>query len=426
MKKLYVFFSLSLFTTTYAFAQNTTATKTKVYIECSRQWLCDFDFLRTELPMVDFVRDRFIGDLHIQVNTEFSSNGTEQNTVIFKGQKAYTAKNDTLTYYNSAVATDDDKRKAMVQYIKLGVVNYILHTDAAKNLVITYNKPKSETDSATTKPVKDPWNYWILSLNASGFFDGDANYQNQNRNSNISADRETNKYKTNLSINYSYNKSNFVVSPTESITRVIPRTRAFARHIIKVNEHWGYGIFADYRNDVFSNLTTRAALVPKVEYDFYPYKKFNNQRVVVSYGIGPQLNTYNDTTLFFKTQETLLEQQANIISSFTKPWGNVNVGAFYSSYLADLSKYSLSFSGSVNWNIFKGFRFGLGGNYDITRNLIQLPKQGASRDQVLTQQRQLNTAYSYFVGVGFSYQFGSKYNNFINPAFKGLNWGLNF
>ena len=113
--------------------------------------------------------------------------------------------------------------------------------------------------------------------------------------------------------------------------------------------------------------------------------------------MGWAYNNYNDTTIFFKTKETLFVQNASIISSFTKPWGNINVGAFYNSYLHDLSKYSLSFSGSVNWNIFKGFKFAIGGSYDITHNLIQLSKQGATRDEVLLQQRQLNSQYSYFL-----------------------------
>ena len=82
-------------------------------------------------------------------------------------------------------------------------------------------------------------------------------------------------------------------------------------------------------------------------------------------------------------------------------------------------------AGAVNWNIFKGFKFAVGGSYNITHNLIQLSKQGATRDEVLLQQKQLNSQYCYFFGVGITYQFGSKFNNYINPAFKGLSWSLN-
>ena len=73
-----------------------------------------------------------------------------------------------------------------------------------------------------------------------------------------------------------------------------------------------------------------------------------------------------------------------------------------------------------------GLKFAIGGSYEIKRNQIEIRKEGATRVEVLTQQRQLNTAYSYFLGIGISYQFGSKFNNYINPAFKNLNWDLNF
>jgi hypothetical protein len=419
MKKIMIL--LLCITSSYGFAQNT---KAKVFIECTREWLCDFDFLRTELGMVDFVRDRFIADIHIQVNTQFTSNGSEQNAVTFKGQKTYNNQNDTLNYYNSAVATDDDKRKNMVKYIKLGIIKYIAHTNAAEDIVITYNKPVAKDSSK--KETKDPWNYWILSMGSSGFFNGDANYKSASVYSYLNADRETDKTKINIGMSYNYQKNEFVISPTEKIVREIPRTNAYINYIKKKNEHFGYGFFGEYNKDAFSNLDARMNFVPKVEYNFYPYKKFNSQRIVVQYGVGVQLNNYIDTTLFFKTKENLLIQEASVINSMVKPWGTVNVGVFYNSYLNDLKKFKLSFSGSVNWRIFKGFKFGIGGSYDITRNLIQLPKQGASRDEVLTQQRLLNTAYNYFFGIGFSYQFGSKFNNFINPAFKGLSWGLNF
>ncbi len=422
MNRLFIT-SLLIISTTYLQAQSQTS-KAKAYIECSKQWLCDNDYLRTELGMVDFVRDRFIADIHVQINTEFTSNNSEQNTVVFKGQKQYANQNDTLYYSNSGIATDDDKRKQMVKTIKLGLIHFIKNTTAANDIVITYNKPA--TTNTTTSKTKDPWNTWIMSIGSSGFFNGDANYKNENINNYINADRETEKTKTNIGVNYQYSKNEFIISDSEKIVRETPTTEFNIRHIIKVNEHFGYGIFANYRKEIFSNLDARVNVAPKIEYSIYPYKKFNNNRIVLSYGIGLQHNNYKDTTIFFKTNENLLQQSAAIISSFVKPWGTVALGAFYNSYLIDLKKYSLNFSGSVNWNIFKGFKFGVGGNYDITRNLIELRKGGASRDQVLTQQQQLNTAYSYFFGIGFTYQFGSKFNNFINPAFKGHNWSLNF
>ena len=422
MKKLIKVLSLLLIAQ-FSFAQPNP--KTKVFIECTRSWLCDFDYLRTELGMVDFVRDRFIADVHLQVNTQFTSSGSEQNTITFKGQNTFLNQDDTLSYFNASTLSDDERRIKMVKSVALGLMKYISHTEAANNIVITYNKP-AEADTLNPEKQTDPWNYWIMSLGANGFFDGDANYSSESINSYINADRETDKTKTNIGLSYYYRKNKFVVSDEETVVTENPQTNGYVNFINKINQHWGYGIFTSFTSSEFSNYDIRLRLTPKVEYDVFKYKEFNNQRLVISYGLGPQYNNYRDTTIFFKTEESLLVQDAAIISSFNKPWGNINVGAFYNSYLNDLTKFSLSFSGSVNWNIFKGLKFAVGGNYDITRNLIQLSKEGATRDEVLLQQKQLNSQYSYFFGVGLSYQFGSKFNNFINPAFKGLNWNLNF
>jgi hypothetical protein len=406
-----------------SFAQSNA--KTRVFIECTQTWLCDFDYMRSELGMVDFVRDRFIADVHVQVNTQYSSSGSEQNSIIFKGQNIFLNQDDTLAYFNESTLSDDDKRKKMVKYITLGLIKYVSHTDAADNIVITYNKP-ADSDTNNTTIQTDPWNYWIMSLGANGFFDGDANYKSQSIYGYINADRETEKTKTNIGISYNYQKNEFVISDEETVIKENPQVQGYVNFINKINQHWGYGIFTSYKNSEFSNFDINLSVLPKIEYDVFNYQDYNSQRVVINYGVGVQYNDYNDTTIFFKTKETLMLHNAGIISSFTKPWGDINIGAFYNSYLHDLTKYSLSFSGSVNWNIFKGFKFAIGGSYNITRNLIQLSKEGATRDEVLLQQRQLNSQYNYFFGVGVSYQFGSKFSNYINPAFKGLSWNLSF
>ncbi len=408
-----------------SFSQTNTKTKTRVFIECSRTWLCDFDYMRSELGMVDFVRDRFIADVHVQVNTQYSSSGSEQNSIIFKGQNIFLNQDDTLTYFNEATMSDDDKRKKMAKCITLGLIKYVSHTAAAADIVITYNKP-ADSDTNNTKIQKDPWNYWIMSLGANGFFDGDANYKSQSIYGYINADRETEKTKTNIGISYQYQRNEFVISDEETVVKENPQIDSYVNFINKINQHWGYGIFTSYKKSEFSNYDVNLNVLPKIEYDVFNYQDYNSQRVVLNYGVGVRYNDYNDTTIFFKTKETLMLHNAAIISSFTKPWGSINVGAFYNSYLYDLTKYSLSFSGSVNWNVFKGFKFAIGGNYNITRNLIQLSKEDATRDEVLLQQKQLNSQYNYFFGVGISYQFGSKFSNYINPAFKGLSWNLSF
>ena len=69
---------------------------------------------------------------------------------------------------------------------------------------------------------------------------------------------------------------------------------------------------------------------------------------------------------------------------------------------------------------------GVGGSYSIVKDQINIQKGTTSASDVLTQRIALLSNYNYFMGVGFSYTFGSMYNNAAMPVFSGLNWGLNF
>jgi hypothetical protein len=48
-----------------------------------------------------------------------------------------------------------------------------------------------------------------------------------------------------------------------------------------------------------------------------------------------------------------------------------------------------------------------------------VPAGAASAEEILTRQRQLQTSFTYFTSFGFSYQFGSIFNNVVNPRFGG-------
>jgi hypothetical protein len=408
-------------------AQNNNNQKLKVFLDCTQSWLCDFDYVRTEITVVDFVRDRFLADVHVIVNTNFTSAGGSQQVLSFLGLKNFSGLNDSLTLFNEPTATDQIRRASLVKYLKLGLTRYVARTGLAENIDISYKGLTNDTTSTTGNQVKkDPWRYWIFALGASGFFDGDQNYSSNNINSFVNADKETEELRMNFSLRYGLNRNRFQISPTDKLTVNLYRYNGSFSIAKKWGEHWAGGLESEYRKDVFSNIDNRLSVRPRVEYSFTPYKKFNTDRVIAQYIIGPEWSDYDTTTIYLQTSEFRIRQDLNLISSFTKPWGTINVGAFWSNYVHNFNLYNFSISGSVNWNIFKGFQFGVGGQYSLVRDQIFLPNTTATRDDLLTRRRALATGYSYFFGVGFSYRFGSIFNNQVHPTFRGLNWGLNF
>ena len=414
-----------LFTNIYT--QSLRTEKIKIFLDCNQEWLCDGDFLRNEMKMVDFVRDRFLCDVQVISNVQFSNGGGETNTLQFKGQKDFANMESKLQFFNDVTATEDAKRKKMLQYLKMGLMPYIGTTSFGDKIEINY----TGADSVSTKPTHDPWNFWQFSIGSSGFFNGDKNYSSQSISNNFTASRETEKSKFYLSFNNNLNRNEFNfynddLDSTETIKVTNDRQNIYSNYSIKWNDHWANGIEGYFNRSIFDNIDARFGISPSVEYSIFPYKDFNNKRIVLFYSLGPQFSDYRDTTIYFKTKEILLQQSFGLNSSFTQEWGSINLGANLTNYLDDLQKHSLFVGGAVSWNIFKGFKFSVGGNYILQHDQISLPKFGASRDDVLTQRRLIGSSYSYFAGIGFSYSFGSIYNSQVNPTYRGLSYNLSF
>lgn len=401
--------------------------KLKIFIDCNQEWLCDMDFLRKELSAVDFVRDRFLCEVQIISNVQFNGNGGESNTLSFIGQKEFASKRDTFTYFNELTATDDVKRKKMLKHLQVGLIPFLLQKGSIDNIDVTL-----KTDSTSnSQPVKDPYNLFQFSFGSSGSFNGDRNYSYSNINNNILVSRETTQSKFTFEVynSLSRNKFNFYNADTDS-TEVVTANRdrqdVFTQYVKKVNEHWAYGMQFFYTRSVFENIDHRLRITPTVEYSIFPYTKFNDTRLIVGYSIGPRFLNYGDTTIYFKIKETLVQQNINAIASFTKQWGTINLGAFWSNYMDDFKKNNFSLGGAISWNVFKGFKFSVGGSYDLIHDQISLPKYDATRDDLLTQRRIIATSFNYWCGVGFSYTFGSIYNSQVHPTNRGLSYSLNF
>ena len=430
MKKLSTFIALTfILSSTFLKAQSTTdktTTKVKVFLDCTRPWLCDEEFLRTELKMVDYVRDRFLSDVHIILNTQFAGGGGEQNELILRGLNNFSNMQDTIRYFNNPTTTDDERRQKLLKNLKLGLIRYVMQSPAADNVEISFKENKKDVDNQASSPKKDPWNYWQFSFGTSGFFNGDQNYSSQNINMNVSANRETEKSRFGLDFTNNINRQKITVSPDEKVNIKTDEQGMDLRYAVKVTEHWAYGCNGNFIRSVFSNIDARFFFAPRLEYSVLPYKRFNNERITIQYSIGPEYSQYGDTTLYFKTKEVLIKHRLGVNGSFTKPWGSVNIGAGWTNYLDDFDKNNLFIGGGISWRVFKGFQFGVGGNFEFIRDQISLPKSGASRDDVLTRRRLIASNFSYFMGVGFSYRFGSIYNSQVNPTFKGLNYSLNF
>jgi hypothetical protein len=375
------------------------------------------------MKMVDFVRDRFDADVHVLVSSQYSSAGGTQVSLMFIGEKNFNHQQDTLKYYNDPTLQQDDQRKRMVKYLKLGLIPYLSKTNLVDQLDVSWSG--AEKGKSTEVAVKDKWNYWVYQVGINGSINGSQTYKEHSMNGYFNANKETEKWKINLSTSMNKDVQTFI---QDTIQLKFERKQfdVYSEVAGSINAHWSYGLSAYYQNSLYSNIKAGFKCTPKMEYSILPYSAFNTERIVLQYMAGPVYNVYYDSTIFLKTHELEFQQSASLITSFTKPWGSINLGIFYSNYFDDFSKNNLQFTGAVSWKIFKGFNFGIYGNYGLIHDQIGLRKGEFTRDELLVRNRELKSSFQYNLGMGISYRFGSIMNNIINPRFKGLNYSISF
>jgi len=108
-------------------------------------------------------------------------------------------------------------------------------------------------------------------------------------------------------------------------------------------------------------------------------------------------------------------------------WGSINVSLEYKNYLHDFSKNNLSLDGFIELRIAKGLNLNFGGGASIIHDQLNLPKGEATTAELLTQRKEVATQFQYFTMFGFTYTFGSIYNNVVNPRFgNGGGGGMSF
>ncbi|MES2588901.1 MAG: hypothetical protein V4622_07970 [Bacteroidota bacterium] len=422
MKQLLLIFSLIFFVQTQAQTRTKLQTSLSVFLDCSNGGECFIDFIRQELNILNFVRDRTDADVQIMITNQWNSNGGAISNLILIGRNSFESLSDTASYYIDPNLTEDEKRHLLAKNIKSALFPFLLQTEIGKEIEINFpSREGVKLDSI----AKDPWNFWVFQLGVNGSSDGNENYFNMSGSGYFSINRETEKSRTGAYFNTYLSKQEYKDNG-ETYIYDFQTYSAELNHSAKLNEHFAVGISNFYMNSIFSNYKHRFSSQPRLEYSIFPYKDFNTKRLVFGVEIGPQYQQYMDTTIYLKTKETLLQQNLSLISSFTKPWGSINIGFFWSNYFHDISKNQFSINGAISTRLFKGLNLAIWGNYAFVHDQINIRKGDIPVDQLLVKNKELLSSYNFNLGMGISYRFGSKNNNQVFPSFKGLNYSINF
>ena len=395
-------------------AQAPAAEPMAVFLDCG--FSCDQDYIRTEITYVSWVRDRAVSDVHILVTQEGTGGGGTAYTLAFLGQRALAGKADTIRFVAPQSSTSDGIRRGMTRTIKLGLVRFIANSAIAERLSVTLAAVTAGAAPAAA-PARDPWNLWVFTVGANGSVNGERTSEFNSVSGNLSARRTTERWKVNLSARENYRESIFDFGDGTKST-FIQRTYSFTQLAVKsVGPRTSIGARGSVGSSTYENKRLYWRLTPAIEFDVFPYSESTRRMLTVQYSAGAEHFTYNTETIYFKFKETRPLHSLSVNLNQTQPWGSVNLGVEGGQYLDETNRNYGSVFAGTGLRLFKGFNLNLSGSFSSIHNQLYLARSGATPEEVLLQQRRLQTNYSYFVFTGISYTFGSVFNSIVNPRF---------
>jgi len=409
---LVLFFSLANFIFSQSNQQPIKEGAPNIFINC---WYCDMEYIKEQIPIVNYVNDRKDADVFILSTEQQTGSGGYEYTLFFFGQRMFDNINDTIRFNSLPAEADDIKREKFVEVLKLGLIKYIAKSPVSDQVIISF-----KAKEGLQQPMIDDWDFWVFRTRIYGYTNGEEQYNYFYINGSQSASRVTELLKLYFYISFSYNEKNYEYDNGTEIENIKSLSRSqnfYAYSYFSIDESWSWGFSTDFFSSTYSNIDFRGSLSPEIEYNFFPYSESNERQLRLDYKISPTYFNYISETVYFKTEETLVSQQLSATLSLIEKWGSTSFSITGSNYFHDMSKYEFGLYGSISWQLFKGFSLDLSCNYSKNRNQLALARGEASLEEVLLRQRELESGYNFWGNIGISYSFGSIYNNIVNPRF---------
>lgn len=325
------------------------------------------DFIRREIPYVNYVRDIRDANVYILPTRQKTGAGGTEYTYYLVGQNMNAGMFDTLSFVSAPDATFEEIRQQEVNTLKIGLMRYIAKTPLAKYVQISFTEPIAETVST------DKWDSWVFKAQLNGWFEGQQTYTSNNLYGSFSANRVTSDWKINLRARYNYGVENFQID--EETIRSVNNSKSVSALIVKsISDHWSYGGTLYLGASSYNNLDRSISVMPGIEYDIFPYSQSTRKQLRILYSIGYNYFNYTDTTIYLMTEEGHAQHSINVGYAVVQKWGTIDLSSEYSNYLYDWSKNNISIFGNFSFRVLKGLSLNFGGGASILHDQLGLPK----------------------------------------------------
>ncbi len=396
-------------------AADTTAQALFVFLDCNGP-NCDFDHFRREITWVNWVRDRQDSDVHLLVTAQITGGGGWHYTLDYLGRRNLVGQDRSLTYTSDPDDTDAEVRDGLTQTIALGLVRFVDTSPIAPRLFVTYREPQV---AVVQREEDDPWNLWVFRINGNGSVRGEAQQSSYSIGGSATASRVAEDFKINTRLSGRYSRDEFDLEEGEKYINTSENYSAGVDLAWSLSNHWSAGGGANANRSTYLNRDLAIFAGPAIEYNIFPYDESTRRSITFLYTVEVAAFNYELITVEGKTDEILPRHSLSISATVQQPWGQVFGSIGGTQYLHDPKVHSIDTFAFFEYRLFRGLNFNLSGNFSRIKDQFYLPAEGLTDEEILLRRRALETDYRFSTRIGFSYRFGSKFANIVNPRMEG-------
>ena len=390
-----------------------------VYMDCNAR-NCDSNHFRREITWVNWMRDRQDGDLHLLITSQQTGGGGTRYTLDYLGRGRLEGVEKSLSYVSDPNDTDTEVRDELTRTIALGLVQFAETTPVAPRLRVVYEPQETPL---IQREERDPWNLWVFRVGADASFDGESQERGFSVETSVSADRVSEDLKINFGVSSDYSRDEF--DDLEEGETYIDISEDYSADFLvawSLTDRWSLGGKAEVDRSTYVNRDLGITAGPTLEYNIFPYQESTRRSLTFRYSVEFTAFNYEQETVEGKMSEILPRHSLVIAAAVQQPWGEIFGSVEGIQYFHDLATHRINTNLNIEYRLFRGLSLDISGRFSRIKDQFYLPAEDLTQEEILLRRRQRETNFRYDVGIGFSYRFGSKFANIVNPRMSGQRW----
>ncbi len=387
---------------------------------------CDPDSYRSQVPWVSWVDSGPEADVLVTLTSQADPSGGNEYRLDFTSPLEEDLGDDQLFFRSFSTDLEEDEIDGVVTVLSIGLARYASMAGYREFVALrTPSAPGIDPDERIVAPqeVDDPWNLWVFNVGGSTRLTGTETRNTRRFSGNFSANRTTPTWKLSFSGRGNVNiqeieRSDGSIFETDQRDWTVNMGITYA-----LAEHWSLDLSSLTAKLPRFNQKFRADLTPGIEYSLFPYEEATRRSITLRYTVAVTYRKYEERTIYNETEEMPWEEALQLRATMRQPWGDGSITGTASHVLGDLDKHNLSLRGRVSFRLVRGLRFNVGGDVAWVTDQVYLSARGVTDEEALLRLRTRGSDFNTGLNFGFSYQFGSIYNNTVNNRFPTIGGG---